>query len=81
MFEVAIALLVEGRRVAVRTAQEKLADADFERIGPRECNWRDAIIRAGVERYRYDDGEEVSRDKVWHPGAVGILAVDDRTSG
>lgn len=35
------------------------------------------VIRSGVERYRYDDGEEVSRDRVWHPGAVAILAVDD----
>jgi ADP-ribose pyrophosphatase len=31
-----------------------------------------------MERYRHDDGEEVVREKVSHPGAVGILAVDDR---
>jgi len=29
-----------------------------------------------VERFRHADGEEVAREKVWHPGAVGILAVD-----
>jgi ADP-ribose pyrophosphatase len=39
--------------------------------------WEGRVIRAGLERYRYPDGAEVSRDKVWHPGAVGILAVDD----
>ena len=26
---------------------------------------------------RLSDGAEVTREKVWHPGAVGILAVDD----
>ena len=39
--------------------------------------WQGAFIRAGVERFRYDDGAEVQRDKVWHPGAVGILAYDE----
>ena len=34
------------------------------------------MIKAGVERYRYDDGAEGTRDKVWHPGAVGVVAVD-----
>jgi ADP-ribose pyrophosphatase len=34
------------------------------------------VIKAGVERYRYEDGAEVSRDKVWHPGAAGVVAVD-----
>ena len=48
----------------------------FERVG-REVQWEGNFIRAGVERFRYDDGNEVAREKVWHPGAVGILAVDD----
>jgi ADP-ribose pyrophosphatase len=47
----------------------------FERIGS-ETKWEGKIIRAGIERYRHADGTEVTRDKVWHPGAVGILAVD-----
>ncbi|HET9103275.1 MAG TPA: NUDIX hydrolase [Solirubrobacteraceae bacterium] len=48
----------------------------FERIaGERE--WEGSIFAAGRERFRYDDGEEVSREKVWHPGAVGIIPVDD----
>jgi ADP-ribose pyrophosphatase len=49
---------------------------DFERTGS-EVKWKGSIIAAGVERFRYADGSEVSREKVWHPGAVGILAVDD----
>jgi ADP-ribose pyrophosphatase len=48
----------------------------FERIG-EEVAFEGGIIRAGSERFRYADGDEVTRDKVWHPGAVGILAVDD----
>jgi 8-oxo-dGTP pyrophosphatase MutT (NUDIX family) len=35
------------------------------------------LVRAGVVRFRHPDGEEVTREKVWHPGAVGILALDD----
>ena len=46
------------------------------RIGEREETWSGSIVTVGVERFRYDDGEEVKREKVWHPGAVGILAID-----
>jgi 8-oxo-dGTP pyrophosphatase MutT (NUDIX family) len=35
------------------------------------------MFRAGVARFRFEDGEEVSREKVWHPGAVGVIALDD----
>jgi len=42
-----------------------------------EVKWEGAVIRVGVERYRHADGTEVTRDKVWHPGAVGIIALDD----
>jgi ADP-ribose pyrophosphatase len=48
----------------------------FEHTGA-EVRFEGKIIRAGIERFRYSDGEEVTREKVWHPGAVGILAVDD----
>ena len=48
---------------------------DFEPIGG-EVVWGGKLIRVGVERFRHADGAEVSREKVWHPGAVGILAVD-----
>ena len=42
----------------------------FELIGA-ETKFEGRIIRVGVERYRHADGGEVSREKVWHPGAVG----------
>ncbi len=50
--------------------------SEFERIG-EDTAWRGRMLRVGIERFRHADGEEVSREKVWHPGAVGILAYDD----
>jgi 8-oxo-dGTP pyrophosphatase MutT (NUDIX family) len=50
--------------------------AQFERVGG-EVEWEGKIVRVGEERFRYDDGAEVTREKVWHPGAVGIVPVDD----
>jgi ADP-ribose pyrophosphatase len=47
----------------------------FERIAS-ETTWSGKIVTVGVERFRHEDGEEVTREKVWHPGAVGILALD-----
>ena len=47
----------------------------FELIEAK-TGWSGRIIRAGFERFRHADGETVTRDKVWHPGAVGILALD-----
>ena len=49
----------------------------FERLGS-EIHWEGKLVRVGTERFRHADGEEVSREKVWHPGAVGILALDDQ---
>jgi ADP-ribose pyrophosphatase len=49
--------------------------AEFERLDS-ETKWEGKVIRVGVERFRYQDGEEVTREKVWHPGAVGIVAID-----
>jgi 8-oxo-dGTP pyrophosphatase MutT (NUDIX family) len=48
----------------------------FESLGG-ERKWGGRIATVSVERYRHADGAEVTREKVWHPGAVGILAVDD----
>ena len=48
----------------------------FEQVNS-ELKWEGAIVRVGIERFRYSDGKEVSREKVWHPGAVGILAWDE----
>ncbi len=50
--------------------------SEFERIGTSTI-WEGKIVRVGEERFRYPDGEEVTREKVWHPGAVGVVAVDD----
>jgi 8-oxo-dGTP pyrophosphatase MutT (NUDIX family) len=49
----------------------------FELLGER-IEWEGKVVRAGIERYRRPDGHEVTREKVWHPGAVGIVAIDDR---
>ncbi|HEY3587132.1 MAG TPA: NUDIX hydrolase [Myxococcaceae bacterium] len=48
----------------------------FRSLGA-DISWEGSFIRAGQERFAYDDGAEVTRDKIWHPGAVGILARDD----
>lgn len=48
---------------------------DFSSI-ESDKQWRGEIIGAGVEHFRYADGARVTREKVWHPGAVGILAID-----
>lgn len=49
--------------------------SSFKSLGA-EVEWEGKFLRAGVERFRHDDGAEVSREKVWHSGAVGVLAVD-----
>ncbi|HEY1520609.1 MAG TPA: NUDIX hydrolase [Solirubrobacteraceae bacterium] len=41
-----------------------------------EVKWEGRVVRAGIERFRHADGAVVTRDKVWHPGAVGIIALD-----
>jgi ADP-ribose pyrophosphatase len=51
---------------------------EFESLGS-QIEWEGKLFRAGTERFRYRDGAEVARQKAWHPGAVGILAVDDAT--
>jgi 8-oxo-dGTP pyrophosphatase MutT (NUDIX family) len=48
----------------------------FELLGA-DVKWDGKLVRVGIERFRYPDQTEVSREKVWHPGAVGILAIDD----
>jgi ADP-ribose pyrophosphatase len=47
----------------------------FELLGA-EIKWEGKFLKAGSERFRYADGCEVTRDKVWHLGAVGIVALD-----
>ena len=48
----------------------------FEALGG-ETKYAGEIITVSVERYRHADGEVVTREKVSHPGAVGIIALDD----
>lgn len=51
--------------------------ARFTRTGS-ETIWSGHIGTVRIERYRYEgDGAEVVRENVHHPGAVGIVAVDD----
>jgi len=50
--------------------------SEFERVA-EEVKWEGKIVRVGTERFRHADGHEVTREKVWHPGAVGIVAVDE----
>jgi ADP-ribose pyrophosphatase len=50
----------------------------FESVGS-QIELEGKLFRAGTERFRFADGAEVTRQKAWHPGAVGILAVDDST--
>jgi ADP-ribose pyrophosphatase len=51
--------------------------SEFEAVG-EEVQWEGKFLRAGAARFRYGDGKEVTREKVWHPGAVGIIPLDDR---
>jgi 8-oxo-dGTP pyrophosphatase MutT (NUDIX family) len=50
--------------------------SEFESLGG-EVKYEGKIARVSVERYRHADGEEATREKIWHPGAVGIIPVDD----
>jgi 8-oxo-dGTP pyrophosphatase MutT (NUDIX family) len=47
----------------------------FEAVGSK-VQFEGRMIKAGVERYRYEDGNEYQREKVWHPGAAGVIALD-----
>ena len=47
----------------------------FERLGGEEV-WSGRIASVRVDRFRHEDGEEVSREIVSHPGAVAVLAHD-----
>ena len=51
-------------------------DRQFERLGG-ETVYEGAFISVHHDRFRFADGEEVERDIVRHPGAVGIVCVDD----
>jgi 8-oxo-dGTP pyrophosphatase MutT (NUDIX family) len=48
----------------------------FERVAT-ETVYDGGFISVRKERFRHEDGELVERDLVAHPGAVGVLALDD----
>ena len=39
--------------------------------------WEGRILKVGHETYRYSDGGENTFDKVWHAGAVTVVAYDE----
>jgi 8-oxo-dGTP pyrophosphatase MutT (NUDIX family) len=47
----------------------------FERTGS-ETIYEGGFFTVASERFRHEDGEEVSRDIVHHPGAVGVVVLD-----
>jgi 8-oxo-dGTP pyrophosphatase MutT (NUDIX family) len=53
------------------------AERRFERIAS-EPIWAGHIVSLTRDRIRFADGEEVEREIVHHPGAVGIVAHDER---
>ena len=48
----------------------------FERTGC-EVAWEGRIATVRRERWRQQDGEEVEREVIGHPGAVGVIAWDE----
>jgi ADP-ribose pyrophosphatase len=52
-----------------------MSDA-FDIVGS-ETVWEGKIASVHVDRVRYSDGEEVERERVGHPGAVAVIAVDE----
>ncbi len=53
-----------------------MCEFDFEYTF-EDIAWQGRILKAGSERFRFADGQEVSREKIWHPGAVAIVPLDD----
>lgn len=47
----------------------------FERVATEEV-WNGRIASVRVGHFRFDDGEEVEREIVSHPGAVAVVAFD-----
>lgn len=52
-----------------------MSERDFVPLGGEQI-WQGRIVGVREERFRYPDGEEVSREIVTHPGAVGIVVHD-----
>ena len=50
----------------------------FERVHSKAV-WEGRIGKVRIDTIRYDDGEQAEREVVEHPGAVGVVAHDDKT--
>jgi 8-oxo-dGTP pyrophosphatase MutT (NUDIX family) len=48
----------------------------FAKIG-EEVVWKGRLSTVRVDSFRHDDGAEVTREVIAHPGAVGVVAIDD----
>jgi ADP-ribose pyrophosphatase len=53
-----------------------MSERDFEPLGGETLH-EGGFFDLRLERFRFADGEEVERDIVRHPGAVGVVCVDD----
>ena len=53
-----------------------MSERRFEPLGA-ELVYHGRLFQVRVERFRYPDGEEVTRDVVRHGGAVAVVAHDD----
>jgi ADP-ribose pyrophosphatase len=50
--------------------------ARFEKIGS-ETIYKGKFLDVRRDRFRFEDGAEVDRELVGHPGAVGVVVLDD----
>ena len=53
-----------------------MSDRDFTKTSG-ETVYDGKIISVEKAQYRFADGDEITREVVHHPGAVGVVAVDD----
>ena len=68
----ALETMLDVTLALVQVASERVS---FERIGSEEV-YSGLIATVRVDTFRHDDGEEVKREYVAHPGAVVMLAHD-----
>jgi ADP-ribose pyrophosphatase len=55
-----------------------MSERDFEPVGQPRTVWTGQIVSVDEQRFRFvEDGTEVEREIVRHPGAVGTVAVED----
>ena len=69
--------LAAGRALAAAVERVREAASGANRIGRRVYEGR--VVDVEVDEYRYDDGEIAEREIVVHPGAVAIVAHDERS--